>query len=183
MAKKVAYLQLKEALSKLDAQISAAETHGLLVGLLCLSPAMQESVLREILIENLDCRQPTKTEWKIFTKLCTEISTDLIKKSFMFKPLLPDDDAALEERLAALGNWCRGYLSGLGLVGISGEDLKNVVVRELISDLSQIAHVDMTTDESDEDEHNYTELVEYVRIAVQNVQAELHAVEQQQILH
>ena len=31
-----------------------------------------------------------------------------------FEPLLPDDDAPLEEQVQALALWCHGFLSGLG---------------------------------------------------------------------
>jgi len=102
---------------------------------------------------------------------------------FGFNMLLPKDDDELSLRLEAISGWCRGYLSGLGLVGITDQDLKNDTVKEIVQDLSQIAHVSIDTDDTDEDESNYMELVEYVRIAVQNLQLELNDDESEKVLH
>lgn len=175
MTKKIAYVQLEETLNELKAQINAAEVHGLLLGMLCLAKKpISEPTIQASLVENLDCLTPTKKQAKIFSKLITQITNDLTGVSFGLNLLLPDDNDSLEERLIALGYWCRGYLSGLGLVGITSDDLKNNdIVKELVHDLSQIAHVNMDTDGSEEDEQNYMELVEYVRIAVQNINLEL----------
>ncbi len=63
------------------------------------------------------------------------------------------------------------------------EDLENEVIKELVYDLSQIAHVSIATDASEDDEHNYAELVEYIRVAVQSIQLELKEVHKSKILH
>ena len=52
-----------------------------------------------------------------------------------------------------------------GKLIISATDLENPVIKELIHDLSQIAHVKIETESSEdieESESNYMELVEYV---------------------
>lgn len=173
MAKAVSYSKLENTLGKLDAQLTVAETHGLLTGMLSLAQPIKDDVWREALIENLDCNTPTKGQWNVLLDLSNEIKDQLNATDFEFNVLLPKDNEPLAERLDALGYWCRGYLSGLGLVGVTQEQLSKDVTKELVQDLSQIAHISVETDDSDEDEHNYMELVEYVRVAVQNIQIEL----------
>lgn len=181
MTKAVSYTKLENTLDKLDAQLTAAETHGLLTGMLSLAQPMKEEGLRKTLIENLDCVKPTDAQWKILQDVTSQIKNGLNAVNFDFQILLPKDSAPLANRLDALGYWCRGYLSGLGLVGITQEDLAKEVIKELVHDLSQIAHISIDTDESEEDEHNYMELVEYVRIAVQNIQQELRTGDRKQL--
>lgn len=183
MTKKLDYAKLTAVMQKLDAQISAAEAHGLLMGMFCLSPAMPEAEWRAILLENLDCTKPNKKDLDIFVKVARKITADFNSKSFTVQILLPDDQEELRLRLEALADWCRGYLSGLALVGITAKDLTNEVVNELVQDLAQIAQVDHRADPNEEAENNYMELVEYVRIAVQNIQSELHDIDQKGVLH
>lgn len=183
MARSVSYSKLESTLNKLGSQLTAAETHGLLTGMLSLIKPMKEDAWRTALLENLDCTQPTKGQWGVLSAASDEIKHEFEDPSFGFQLLLPNDTAALEQRIDALGYWCRGYLSGLGLVGITKEDLENDVIKELVHDLSQIAHVSVETDASEDDEHNYFELVEYVRVAVQNIQHELRDTQKSKILH
>ncbi len=171
---KITYKKLESTLSQLGAQLNAAETHGLLTGMMSVQKPTKESIWRSAIIENLDCGEPTKKQWTILDDTKDQIATNFKDLEFNFKILLPDDENELADRLDALGYWCRGYLCGLGLIGVTKDDLSNHVVKELVSDLSQIAHVSVETDASEEDEHNFMELVEFVRVAVQNIQLELN---------
>lgn len=183
MTKPISYAKLANTLYKLGSQLNAAETHGLLTGMLSLSNSTHTEVWRNALMENLDCATPSKSQWGILSAAGDQIVQEFKDQNFDFNILLPADNLPLPERLDALCFWCRGYLSGLGLVGITKEDLANATVKELVADLSQIAHVGIDTDSSEEDERNYMELVEYVRIAVQNIQVELRGIEHSGTLH
>jgi yecA family protein len=183
MSKSVSYTKLESTLTKLGAQLNAAETHGLLTGMLSLSNPNKAEVWRDALLENLDCATPSKSQWNIISAASTQIQEDFTEHNFGFKLLLPDDDIPLNERVDALSLWCRGYLSGLGLVGVTKEDLANEVIQELVNDISHIAHVSIETDSSEDDESNYMELVEYIRVAVQNIQVELKTNESSRMLH
>lgn len=177
MTKAISYSKLESTLSKLGAQMNAAETHGLLTGMLTLANPAKTDTWRATLLENLDCADPDEKQWGIFSATSSQIMQDFTDPNFAFKLMLPGDNLPLEDRIDALGYWCRGYLSGLGLIGITQDDLTNPIVKELVQDLSQIAHVSMETDASDEDENNFMELVEFVRVAVQNIQIELQGLD------
>ncbi|HSX20625.1 MAG TPA: UPF0149 family protein [Gammaproteobacteria bacterium] len=176
MAKLISYSKLQTTLNKLGAQLNAAETHGLLTGMLSLAKTNDNNAWQTTLVENLDCATPTKSQWEIITAATSQIVAEFTDENFGFNILLPPDNLPLQDRVTALGFWCRGYLSGLGLVGITKEDLANETIKELVADLSQIAHVGIETDSSEEDENNYMELVEFVRVAVQNIQLELQTI-------
>lgn len=183
MTKMISYSKLDNTLYKLGAQLNAAETHGLLTGMLSIAKPNPGTVWQEALLENLDCEKPSKVQWDILQATSEQIVQQFVENDFTFNLLLPKDNIPLEERVDALCFWCRGYLSGLGLIGITKEDLTNSTIKELIADLSQIAHVGIETDASEEDESNYTELVEYVRVAVQNIRLEMHSEERARMLH
>lgn len=183
MTKAVSYSKLESTLSKLGAQLNAAETHGLLTGMLSLAHSTRPDSWRNTLLENLDCATPSKSQWGVFSAASSQIVADLADDNFTFNLLLPADELPLDQRVDALCFWCRGYLSGLGLIGITKEDLNNATIKELVQDLSHIAHTSMETDASEEDENNYMELVEFVRVAVQNIQMELRDVDKARMLH
>lgn len=176
-------MKLDSILSKLGAQVNAAEAHGLLTGMLSISKASKTEFWRKALLENLDCAQPTKTQWNVLNVATAQITKAFNDQNFSFNLVLPADTMPLGERVDALGSWCRGYLSGLGLVGITQEDLDNPAVKELVADLSHIAHVTVDKETDKDSENDYVELVEYVRIAVQDIQIELQGANLSKMLH
>ena len=95
--------------------------------------------------------------------------------SFLFQPLLPDDELPLNERLVAIGDWCSNYISGLG-DGMGTEFEVSVDGKEALEDIAAIGQisVDLESEGEGEGERDYTELVEYIRIAVQLIFADLH---------
>ena len=94
--------------------------------------------------------------------------------SFLFQPLLPDDELPLAERLVAIGDWCSNYISGLG-DGMGKEFEVSLDGKEALQDLAAIGQISVDFDSDDDDgERDYAELVEYIRIAVQLVFSDLH---------
>lgn len=164
------YSAFDELLHRIDSAIGPAEGHGLLCGLFC-------SVLDEAFA--LWCEQLTgevavePEDGERLQRLAAETARQLEDASFGFTLLLPGDEASLSERALALGEWCQGYLAGLGLgEGIEPGDSE---VQEVLADLSNIAQVSAQPEdcETEEDESSYTELVEYVRVAVLMVNEQL----------
>ena len=76
--------------------------------------------------------------------------------------LLPTDYAPLNERAAALGQWCQGFLHGFG-VNSGCMDLSNDV-KEVLHDLAAISHIQDTLEESEDGEGDYMEVMEYLRV-------------------
>ena len=91
-----------------------------------------------------------------------------------FAPLLPDDDRPLTERADALSQWCQGFLYGLGSGTTSDPGKVSIEAGEIIRDFTEITHVGVDADEeNEENEVAYAEVVEFVRVGVQLLFAEL----------
>jgi len=90
---------------------------------------------------------------------------------FEFQLCLPDDEIyGLPERAESLSAWCLGFLHGFAAV----QNPLSSEARELLRDLTEISQLDATSldneglnsEEEDENESHYTELTEFVRLAV-----------------
>ncbi len=89
--------------------------------------------------------------------------------------LLPADEAPLALRAAGFADWCRGFLSGLGLSGIADIDALGEDAREFLADLSRFTSLAMDAAGDEEDERALVELTEFTRMGVMLVRAELKA--------
>lgn len=88
--------------------------------------------------------------------------------------LLPGDIVVDSRRLAALRDWCQGFIFGIGLAGASLEQRLSGSGREMINDIAEITRID--TDDAEDSEENRAaliELEEYLREGVMLVRAEL----------
>jgi hypothetical protein len=86
-----------------------------------------------------------------------------------FQPLLPGDDASIGDRTSALGEWCQGFLYGLGTgAGLPEASELPGEAAEVVRDMTEITHVDVDPEDDPEtNEAAYAELVEFVRVGVQ----------------
>jgi len=87
-----------------------------------------------------------------------------------FAPLLPEDDALMEERLSSLAHWCQSFLAGLA-AGLSRRGIQSLKAlpdeaQEIIQDFAAIAQLEteLADDEPDEGEASFVELEEYVKV-------------------
>lgn len=162
--------ELDAALAHAGAHAGAAECHGTLVGWLASRRAESPPPWLEPLFEDLDPDDPRVARCRDqLLALSTALAADLAAEGFRFAPLLPSDDVPLTTRVAALGEWCEGFLFGLGLAG-DAATRAGVEVREVVDDFAQIARAGLDDDQGTEaDEQAYAELVEYLRIGVQTV--------------
>ena len=103
----------------------------------------------------------------------TSVIADHKDEGILFQPLLPDDELPLNERLVAIGDWCSNYISGLG-DGMGTEFEVSVDGKEALEDIAAIGQISVDLESEGEGERDYTELVEYIRIAVQLIFADLH---------
>jgi uncharacterized protein YgfB (UPF0149 family) len=117
-----------------------------------------------------DQTEPAETALEEFYSASLSNIQDL---SFLFQPLLPDDELPLNERLVAIGDWCSNYISGLG-DGMGDEFEVSVEGKEALEDIAAIGQISVDLESDDDGERDYTELVEYIRIAVQLIFADLH---------
>jgi uncharacterized protein YgfB (UPF0149 family) len=94
-----------------------------------------------------------------------------------FDLLLPEEELPLDARTAALAQWCQGFLYGLGSRVIQDANGLPGDAGEVVRDLSDITNVGVDPgDDEESNESAFAELVEFVRVGVQLVFAELEPV-------
>ena len=170
-----------------DAELAAspAELHGMLCGCICGGQQLQPDQINQLACQLLDA-EPVEIApiGETLSVLYDHAVGQIRGGGFVFQPLLPDDENAIEQRTASLGEWCQGYLFGLGQSGLTNETRLASEIAEVLRDLAAISQVGLD-DGSDDDEVSYVELVEYVRVAVLLVAAELDNSQdlEQQTLH
>ncbi len=157
---------------------SPAELHGVLVGSLVAGRRMTPMEWMRVVTEHLGT-EVLNAEFdqlrRQFDGLYKEWERVLQQDALGFRPLLPEDDVSLGERLESVGAWCQGFVEGfsLGLPGAHPALADDT--RELLSDLMAIAEIDPVVDASEEQEHDYMQLVEFIRVAAINLFAEFNA--------
>ncbi|MGH8529090.1 MAG: UPF0149 family protein [Nevskiales bacterium] len=168
------YTQCERALRSLGLTQPAAEYHGILCGMLCHGEVQDPVLGLEPLGEISAGALPLARDW--LRELRSYSLTRLHDAESGFLPLLPEDSAALPQRVEALAQWCEGFLFGLATQpGLQLESL-SAEARELVEDFTQISRAGLSSDEPAEgesEEQAYTELVEYVRVGVQLIFLEL----------
>lgn len=169
-----AFYDLDETLRRAGAACDAAESHGTLCGALCAGVDSEAAWLDHILDEARGSGEAQQACRRALLALCDETRHKLRAGVLEFSPLLPEDEAGLADRTDALGEWCQGFLYGMGLAGarLDTEELSEET-GEVLKDMGQIAQAGFDGEDSEEDETAYAEIVEYVRVGVQLLYEEL----------
>ena len=163
------------ALDPLQADCSASELHGVLSGLLAGGARLNRAALMKTLEAHADpsagfADPLVASLWQLQLKTLEDLGAD----DLLFQPMLPDDEDDLGQRVLALGDFCRGLLTGFGLAAPGDHPaLAMETVRDMLQDLVHIAQVDSVDDADEEGEVAYAELHEFVRLAVIHLFEEL----------
>jgi len=169
------YQPLADALQRAAATAQAADCHGLLCGMICAAGFADPKLWVAELFEDFNPRDPLQAEaFRMLQGLYEDSLARLNSAELDFELLLPDPECSLRERTESLGEWCSGFLSGLGLGGLPGSAQLPEEVAELLDDLAQIARVDFDLDDpSEEDRVAFEEVVEYIRVGTLLIHEEL----------
>ena len=185
---------LDEALFKVNAMMGAAESHGVLCGMLCARGAIELSEWMGHVLGDQDeanvLLHDTVHQLAELHQVTMEKVNDI---SGGFYLLLPDDDDDLIERTEALANWCQGFVYGLAAGGISDDNKLPKDTREILMDFIEISRagynivddddVIEVTETTEEDELAFVEVVEYVRTGVMLINEELQTLIPSPTLH
>lgn len=164
------YQELDDQLRSQGMMQQAAEYHGILCGQLC----WHDQVPADLgLNEGVVVQSSSLVDFQQKTK------TSLDDEEMGFEPLLPNDSDALALRIQALGQWASGFLYGLASQAGFQPDQTSEASQEAIKDLAAISQAESDNLEegltTEEDEADYAELVEYVRVVVQVIYLELRS--------
>jgi yecA family protein len=171
---------LDDALRRCGASWDAAQAHGLLSSRLAVAGAGGGREWLQQVLEGTQESDALRAECAgLLNSLFQETLRQLSERLSEFAPLLPDDSDSTAVRAAALAHWCEGFLHGLVSVD-HGEALKQRLAEDpladIIRDMLQLTRAEVDEDSDEEsNETAYTEIVEYVRVAVQLTYEELAA--------
>ncbi len=163
------YQDINTIVVKTNSELSAAEAQGMAAGMLCVKSGTQtEFWLQEIL---QDDHKATEDDIALLANLFAETRSLLCSDEFEFDLLLPDEDCSFSEQVDALGQWCQGFLYGLGSATTTSSWSEEV--REIVKDIAECTKLEVG--EEDEDaENDIMEITEYLRAAVIFLRTELN---------
>lgn len=165
-----AYDEVAALLSAYGDAFGAAECHGILCAMASCQPGLDgDTWAQRMLGGEIDA-----ADREALTALFEDTARQMADPELGFQLLLPDDEASLQARTAALADWCQGYLYGLSLAGIKDFKGLSEPAQEFTQDLVEIGR--LAHDEEDDaagGESAFFEVSEYVRIGVLMLRDEL----------
>lgn len=158
------YERFEQLFSELGAAGSPAELHGHMIGRLCAGSRLDHTAWLDVGLEVIDGRTSLAEAGKVLLIQLYEASlAQLSGTGFDLTLLLPDDETTIDRRTEALGQWCQGFLGGFGLVEREAELSDEST--SVLTDFAAIAQIQTDPEESEANEVDFMEIMEYVRMA------------------
>jgi yecA family protein len=153
-------------------QASPSQLHGCLSGLLSAGASHEAEYGLDALTQSLNLNLHGELASRVM-QLYSVTADALQDDEFTFHPMLPDDEEDIVARTAALASWCEGFLAGFAY-RLAGEDASSGSLSEeageVLRDIAAMAQAEAGPDETNDDaEESFSELVEYLRVAVVNI--------------
>jgi|KBSMisStandDraft_5_1062788.scaffolds.fasta_scaffold347073_3 uncharacterized protein YgfB (UPF0149 family) len=173
----VTFPEIVEVMRSTGSTVPAAEGHGCLCGALCISADYTLARWLEEVVPVAEGSSLTQDIELPMHTLYSDTVRALRGDQMEFEPFLPDESVALEQRATALSQWCQGFLYGLGTARMIEADRMPKSIDEILLDFAAISRAEVETSENaEDDEESYVEVVEYIRAAVQLIHDELEDV-------
>jgi len=157
-----------------DGPQSLSELQGALCGILCLNAQASRSTWYKSIFEDF---HPDEDEVLDLAALFDDTIQALNSLDFDLQLELPEDDAPIASRIYAMTQWCQGLTFGLGASGLTDDTELSADCKEYISDVIGISQISSEESDDSEDEANFEELVEYLRMGLFLLFGELQPVE------
>ncbi|WP_139559530.1 UPF0149 family protein [Methylotetracoccus oryzae] len=167
MAESLSYGAMRHLTASDSLDASVAELHGAMTGLLCadIHSTFEQWVAAFFPDTEVPFDQGAAASLRT---LFATTQQGLATGDLDFEPLLPDDEEPLSERAEALGHWCLGFLFGLGQT--TGQRAWSSESEELLKDFADISRLEAAEDT--DDDNDFVEIAEFVRIGVQLIRHE-----------
>jgi uncharacterized protein YgfB (UPF0149 family) len=168
------YQDLSSLLTRVGYDDESAGYHGALCGALCVKRAKDIDLIHLLDAGDDQPLQPDPEARQELARLREQALLSLQDGETGFTPLLPDDEAELSARVAALVAWCDGFLFGLSSRPQLDLRAYSEEAQEIIDDFTQFTRASIDGDDNVElEETAYAELVEYIRVGAQLIYMEL----------
>ena len=173
----VTFPEITRVMQSAGSAVPVAEGHGCLCGALCITDDYSlDRWLEELVPVEEGAAMPDEVS-QAMNLLYADTVGALRGDAMTFQPFLPDDSTSLEQRTAALSQWCQGFLYGLGTTRKIDPERMPSSINEILLDFTNIGRAEVETgSETEEDEEAYTEVVEYIRAATQLIHDELEEI-------
>jgi len=165
------HAELARALETLRLGMGASDLHGSLTGYLCAGGNAGIAEWPAALEIEPDPKIALRND--ALDRLYRDCRAQLDDPDLGFEPLLPAHDVPVERRADALVEWCRGFLGGVGLSGGATARTLSPDASEVLADLGRIASSRFAYEDAEEDESALSEVLEFVRVGVLLLHAEL----------
>jgi len=170
----IQYDEITDSLKRISVEQDAAEVHGALCGLFCTVNGLNAAYWLDNTLTNapeedaMTIDALNSESRSLLTQLFSATEKQLKGEDFDFQLFLPDDNSGLYSRVEALSNWCQGFLFGLSQGGLTDPEGLPGELPEIIKDIVEISRAESyELDDDTEDEKDFMELVEFVRVAIQ----------------
>lgn len=163
------YEALTLALAGAGVSQESAELHGGLCASLCVGGLPAADAWTDAWLSEGEASGSAR---ELVHELEQESWQSMSAAEFALELILPDDDTDLAERVAALAAWCHGFVSGLGVAGLSLKDHSPSVrgeLEEIIGDFGEISRASTDVEDVVEGGFQLASIVEFVRAGVQIV--------------
>ncbi|WP_456379730.1 UPF0149 family protein [Thiolapillus sp.] len=157
------YAHLADHIEAARLAYSAPEIHGILTGMLC----GRSGNWQQILLEETDPDDPLVQECASgLENLLLFTAQELRSGQIPLYLMLPDEQASIAQRAAAIRDWAQGFLFGFGLGGEQQPQLLNSDAGEALGDFAEIARMNAEDfGELQEAEEALMQLEEYLWVA------------------
>lgn len=157
--------QVLQAINEHDFTATASELHGLITGLVAGGMFKGSNDYLEHMSEMYNNGLTIKGSLKkAADSMADSVYSQFEAEDMSFNPLLLDDDELLSDQAEELLNWVQGFLVGFGL---NKRDLKTASndVREVIDDFTNITKLDTEMEDSNENQADFYEIIEFIRVS------------------
>lgn len=159
--------ELQAALSVLECDVSPAGLHGQLAAIACRTDKLPPEL-------GLEASADDAQAWATLREYAQQTRQQLESEGLEFVPLMPDDEQMLWRRLEALAEWAECFAFGLSLSGHFEPKQLSEDAQECLQHLLEISRLDPDDPHASgtEAEQSFTELVEFLRVAVMTLYVE-----------
>lgn len=168
----MAYQILSSIFQRYDSDLTPAEAHGIATAMLCVNGQCESAGWFSEVFD--DVQSIVEEDRAVLIDLFeqTQKLLDPDESVFEFDLFLPAD-VNLPQQAAALANWCKGFLWGIGYARSQGDWQGET--DGILRDMVEFTKLDIEIeDNDDEDEDAFIQIHEYIRAAVLIVRDELN---------
>jgi uncharacterized protein YgfB (UPF0149 family) len=163
---------IADALRPLRLGVSASDLHGSLTGYLCAGAQAGADDWPAAL--HLEFDAPDAAAAEALRRLYRLCRAQFEGPRADVDPLLPSRAEPLARRADALVEWCRGFLGGFGLAGVTERTALPADASEILADFGTIAASRFDYADNAEDEQALTDVIDFVRIGTALLHREVH---------